>query len=79
MNTEHISPSDGGVISAAELLERIERALKRHAIPHTRFSRDAVRDPRLVHDMRLGREPRERTRARLLATLNHLEGGAANA
>jgi hypothetical protein len=33
----------------------IEQFLSEHAIPPTRFGRMAVRDPRLVFDMRRGR------------------------
>lgn len=38
--------------------QRIESFLRTHAIPPTRFGRDAVGDPRLVRDLRAGREPR---------------------
>ncbi len=37
------------------LLSRIETYLRRTGMPPTRFGREAVRDPRLVHDMRMGR------------------------
>ncbi len=39
------------------LLRFIEIFLKETGIAPTRFGRDAVRDPRLVHDLRRGREP----------------------
>ncbi|WOK36066.1 hypothetical protein [Sphingomonas sp. C3-2] len=47
------------------LLRRIEKHLRRYAIPPTRFGREAVRDPRLVLDMRNGREPGARLSARV--------------
>ncbi|HEX8443098.1 MAG TPA: hypothetical protein VF631_05565 [Allosphingosinicella sp.] len=40
-----------------QLLRRIERYLKASGTAATRFGREAVRDPRLVHDLRRGREP----------------------
>lgn len=39
------------------LLQRIEAFLKESAMPPSVFGRDAVRDPRLVSDLRHGREP----------------------
>ena len=47
------------------LLHRIERHLRRSGISATRFGRDAVGDPRLVHDIRKGREPRPPTVKRI--------------
>ncbi len=38
------------------LLTEIERYLRRTGTTPTRFGREAARDPRLVHDMRGGRE-----------------------
>ena len=40
-----------------ELLRRIERHLRETGTPPTRFGRLAVSDPRLVGDLRRGREP----------------------
>ena len=51
----------------------IEKYLKDTGTPATRFGRDAVRDPRLVHDMRLGREIGPRVAARIVA---HMERSA---
>ena len=48
-----------------ELLGRIERYLRATGTPRTRFGREAVNDPRLVDDMRRGREPGEQVRARI--------------
>lgn len=42
------------------LLWTIEGFLRETGMPATRFGRNAVRDPRLVLDMRNGREPGER-------------------
>lgn len=49
------------------LLTKIETYLRRTNTPPTRFGRDAVRDPRLVHDLRLGRTCGERVRLRVMA------------
>lgn len=48
---------------------KIERFLKRTEMPPTRFGRLAARDPRLVFDLRNGREPRPRMVARIEAFL----------
>jgi hypothetical protein len=40
-----------------ELLGLIERYLKKSHMPETKFGRLAVNDPRLVGDLRRGREP----------------------
>ena len=40
------------------LLIEIDKFLRRSNMPPTRFGRLAVRDPRLVGDLRNGREPR---------------------
>lgn len=47
------------------LLHKIERYLEESGVPRTRFGRIAVNDPRLVDDMRRGREPRPETIARI--------------
>ncbi len=39
------------------LLYAIEICLRRTKVPPSRFGRNAVKDPRLVHDLRLGRQP----------------------
>ena len=52
------------------LLQRIEKHLKEHRIPPTRFGREAVGDPRFVFDLRDGREPRSRTTARVMRFLD---------
>jgi hypothetical protein len=55
------------------LLRRIERYLKTSGTAATRFGREAVRDPRLVHDLRRGREPGSAMNARLSAYLETRE------
>lgn len=58
------------------LLRRVEEFLKRSGMPATRFGREAVRDPRLVHDMRKGREPRRNLARRIEAFMAAEEQGA---
>lgn len=48
----------------------VEKFLKRTGMAPTRFGRDAVNDPRLVGDMRNGREPGPRMTNRILAFIN---------
>lgn len=55
------------------LLRKIELYLRTSGMAPTRFGRDVVGDPRFVFDMRRGREPREKTCARIEAYL----GGVA--
>lgn len=53
------------------LLHAIEVCLKFTNIPPSRFGRDSVRDPRLVHDLRRGRQPGWRMERRVRA---HMAG-----
>lgn len=53
------------------LLRAIEICLNIADIPPSRFGRDSVRDPRLVHDLRRGRQPGRRMERRVH---DHLEG-----
>jgi len=39
------------------LLYAIETCLRQTQLPPSRFGRNAVKDPRLVHDLRRGRSP----------------------
>lgn len=41
-----------------EILGKVERYLREHGLPQTKFGRLAVGDPRLVGDLRNGREMR---------------------
>ena len=47
------------------LLPRIDRYLRHTATPPTKFGRQAVNDPRLVEDLRNGRELGPRVSARV--------------
>jgi len=51
------------------VLGKIDGYLKRTGMPPTRFGRLAVNDPRLVGDLRNGREPGQRVRERIDAFL----------
>ena len=55
------------------LMRRIELFLQRAGMPPTRFGREAVGDPRLVTDLKNGRELRETTAARIVAWLDEQE------
>jgi 2,4-dienoyl-CoA reductase-like NADH-dependent reductase (Old Yellow Enzyme family) len=57
-------------------LRSIERFLRRTGMAPTAFGRAAARDPRLVFDLRKGREPTERTVRRLEHFMNIYEGNA---
>ena len=61
------------------LLPRIERYLKLTRTPPARFGRQAVGDPCFVFDLRDGRDPRERTVARVNAYLDGAERSVAPA
>lgn len=50
---------------AAPILMEIERYLRKHGITASRFGRLAASDPRLVADLRKGRDPSSRTVARI--------------
>ena len=52
------------------LLRQIERYIRQSGMPPTRFGREVVGDPRFVHDLRMGREPRPKTTARVVAWLS---------
>lgn len=47
------------------ILGRIEKHIRTQRMPPTRFGREAVGDPRFVFDLRLGREPRSATIAKV--------------
>jgi hypothetical protein len=54
------------------LLYQIETCLRLTRLPPSRFGRDAVRDPRIVHDLRRGRQPGERMERRLRSYIRQL-------
>lgn len=51
------------------VLHKIELYLRETRMPQTKFGRLAINDPRLVGDLRNGRELRHGTRARIDAFL----------
>lgn len=53
------------------LLRMIEQFLREFQMPPTRFGRECARDPRLVFDLRLGREPGDRVRRRVEHFMNN--------
>ena len=56
------------------LLVKIDRYLRHTMMPESRFGRMAINDPRLVHDLRLGRQLRPETAARVEAFLAGFDG-----
>ncbi len=56
------------------LLRTIERHLERTGLTPTRFGRESIGDPRLIDDLKNGREPRARTAARVMAFIAAREG-----
>ena len=52
------------------LIREIDKFLSAHRLPATKFGRLAAGDPRLVFDLRNGREPRKRMRLRLEHFMN---------
>ena len=52
------------------LLRAVEKFLRDNGIPPTRFGWESVRDPRLVFDLRKGREPGERIERRIEHFMN---------
>jgi len=56
-----------------ELLLRIERHLRAHRIPPSRFGRDAMGDPQFLFDLRDGRVLQQRTIHKLSAYLDRVE------
>ena len=55
------------------LMRRIELFLQRAEMTPTRFGREAIGDPRLVSDLKNGRELRVTTAARVVAWLDAQE------
>lgn len=53
---------------------KVERFLRATNMPPTTFGRRAINDPGLVRDLRNGREPRAKTRARIEAFLIERSG-----
>lgn len=53
------------------LIRKVEKFLRLHAMPPTKFGRLAANDPCLVRDMRNGREPHIRLERRLEHFMNN--------
>ena len=47
------------------LIRSVEKFLRQHDMPATKFGRLAAHDPRFVLDLRMGRIPRAATEARI--------------
>jgi hypothetical protein len=58
------------------VLHKILKYMRKSGMPATKFGRLAVNDPRLVHDLRNGREPRGPMVARIEAFLAAQAGDA---
>ena len=52
------------------LIRTIEKFLREQQMPATKFGRLAANDPRLVLDLRMGREPRSAMRSRVEHFMN---------
>ncbi|HEY1125435.1 MAG TPA: hypothetical protein VGE65_07360 [Sphingobium sp.] len=55
-------------------LRSIERYLKQTGMAPTAFGRHAARDPRLVFDLRNGRQPSDRLKRRIEHFMNNSKG-----
>lgn len=60
---------------AANLLRAIETGLRRAGMTPSRFGREVANDPRLVFDLRRGRQLRDDTERRIRGFLTTLEMG----
>ncbi|TRD12238.1 hypothetical protein FGU71_10435 [Erythrobacter insulae] len=61
------------------LIRKVEKFLRTHDMPATKFGRLAAHDPRFVLDLRMGRIPRAATEARTLRWMAEFEASAATA
>ncbi len=55
------------------LIRSVEKFLRAYDMPPTKFGRLAAHDPRFVLDLRLGREPRGATEARIIGFMQGFE------
>ena len=55
------------------LIRSVEKFLRTHDMPATKFGRLAAHDPRFVLDLRMGRIPRDLTEARITAFMAGFE------
>lgn len=59
------------------LLRKVEAFLRKTGMAPTQFGRESVRDPRLVFDLRQGREPGSRMTKRVEHFMNIYQDGVA--
>ena len=71
-------PKGAAAPIAPALLDRIAAAVKAGAASEADFGRMANRDPNLVGDLYAGRNVRQGTLSRIVATLDRIEGGLAH-
>ena len=60
------------------LIRSIEKFLSVHNMPPTKFGRLAAHDPRFVLDLRMGREPRSQTEARIRGFMSGFEAARSD-
>ena len=61
------------------LIRRIEKFLRQHNMPATKFGRLAAHDPRFVLDLRNGREPRGVTEAHIRSFISGFDAAVVEA
>jgi len=61
------------------LIRTIEKFLREHDMPATKFGRLAAHDPRFVLDLRMGRIPRPETQSRIEHFMNKYTNQAGDA
>ncbi|GAB5351195.1 hypothetical protein [Qipengyuania sp. 483] len=61
------------------LIRRIEKFLRQHDMPATKFGRLAAHDPRFVLDLRNGREPRGVTEAHIRSFISGFDAAVVEA
>ena len=59
------------------LIRSIEKFLRAHDMPPTKFGRLAAHDPRFVLDLRMGREPRSQTEARIRGFMSGFDAASS--
>ena len=64
--------------STKMLIRSIEKFLRAHDMPPTKFGRLAAHDPRFVLDLRMGREPRSQTEARIRGFMSGFEAACTD-
>jgi hypothetical protein len=74
---EHMNGKAAAARGQTGVHAEIEAFLKALEIPPAKFGRLAVRDPRFVFDLRLGRNPRAGTVARVRAFMQSYQAVAA--